>query len=102
MSRMRAPQRRPAGTAEEVFEQPAEPDGDDLPPAAENIVSSRPAAMLGTTRSSDWRFMSTIQTISPSSCTDGSRIASHTAPSSSSASRPASTAVPYPCRPAWC
>ena len=50
------------------------------------MVANRPAAMLGTTRSSDWRFMSTIQTISPSSGTEESRIASQTAPSSSSAS----------------
>ena len=42
--------------------------------------------MLGTTRSSDWRFMSTIQTTSPSSATIGSMIASQQAPSSSSAS----------------
>ena len=36
-------------------------------PAAENIAADPPAAMLGTTRSSDCRFMSMIQTISPSS-----------------------------------
>ena len=42
--------------------------------------------MLGTTRSSDCRLKSTIQTTSPSSATAGSRIASQHAPSSSSAS----------------
>jgi len=55
-------------------------------PAAANMPRSRSAAMPGTTRSSDCRFMSTTQTTSPSSATPGSAIASHTAPSSSSAS----------------
>ena len=68
-------------------------------PAAENIDANRPAAMLGTTRSNDCRFMSTIQTISPSSATDGSRIASHTAPSSSSASPTSEYWRPVPVAP---
>ena len=55
-------------------------------PAAANMPCSRVAPMLGTTRSSDCRFRSTIQTTSPSSPTIGSRIASQHAPSSSSAS----------------
>ena len=55
-------------------------------PAALNMPRSRSAAISGTTRSSDWRFTSTTQTISPSSATPGSTMASQTAPSSSSAS----------------
>ena len=42
--------------------------------------------MSGTTRSSDWRLRSTTHSTSPSRATIGSTIASHTAPSSSSAS----------------
>ncbi|MBB5873510.1 hypothetical protein F4553_006944 [Allocatelliglobosispora scoriae] len=68
-------------------------------PAAANIFSSFPAAMVGTTRSSDWRLRSTIQTISPSSATDGSRIASQIAPSSSSASPTRENCRPVPAPP---
>ena len=42
--------------------------------------------MSGTTRSSDWRLRSTTHSTSPRRATIGSTIASHTAPSSSSAS----------------
>lgn len=55
-------------------------------PAAANMPFSRCAARYGTTRSRDCRLRSTIHTTSPSSATPGSRIASQTAPSSSSAS----------------
>ena len=55
-------------------------------PAASNIEASRPAAMSGTTRSSDWRLRSTTHMTSPSLATIGSAIASQQAPSSSSAS----------------
>ena len=55
-------------------------------PAAANIPSSRAAPIVGTTRSSDWRLRSTTHTTSPSLATIGSSTASHTAPSSSSAS----------------
>ena len=55
-------------------------------PAALNMPRNRSAVISGTTRSSDWRFTSTTQTISPSSATPGSTMASQTAPSSSSAS----------------
>ncbi len=55
-------------------------------PAASNIAARRPAAMSGTTRSSDWRLRSTTHMTSPSLATIGSAIASQQAPSSSSAS----------------
>ena len=55
-------------------------------PAALNMPRSRSAVIIGTTRSSDWRFTSMTQTTSPSSATPGSTMASQTAPSSSSAS----------------
>ena len=45
-------------------------------PAASNIDASRPAAMSGTTRSSDWRLRSTTHRTSPSCATIGSAIAS--------------------------
>ncbi len=55
-------------------------------PAASNIAPTRPAAMSGTTRSSDWRLRSTIHSTSPRRGTIGSTSASQIAPSSSSAS----------------
>ena len=55
-------------------------------PAASNIAARRPAAMSGTTRSSDWRLRSTTHMTSPRRATIGSAIASQHAPSSSSAS----------------
>ena len=55
-------------------------------PAASNIAPIRPAAISGTTRSSDWRLRSTIHSTSPSEGTIGSTSASQIAPSSSSAS----------------
>ncbi len=55
-------------------------------PAAVNMSSSRPAAMSGTTRSSDCRLRSTTHMTSPSLLTIGSATASQHAPSSSSAS----------------
>ena len=55
-------------------------------PAAANIAPIRPAAMSGTTRSSDWRLRSTIHSTSPSDGIIGSTSASQIAPSSSSAS----------------
>src|SRR4051794_41517613 len=45
-------------------------------PAASNIAASRPAAMSGTTRSSDWRLRSTTHITSPRRATIGSAIAS--------------------------
>ncbi len=55
-------------------------------PAAANISRIRLAAMPGTTLSSDCRLRSTIQRTSPNRGTMGSISASHTGPSSSSAS----------------
>ena len=45
-------------------------------PAASNIAARRPAAMSGTTRSSDWRLRSTTHITSPRRATIGSAIAS--------------------------
>ena len=45
-------------------------------PAASNIEASRPAAMSGTTRSSDWRLRSTTHSTSPRCATIGSATAS--------------------------
>ena len=53
---------------------------------ASNMAARRPAAMSGTTRSSDWRLRSTTHSTSPRRATIGSTMASYTAPSSSSAS----------------
>ncbi len=68
-------------------------------PAAANMPCSRGVPMTGTTRSSDCRFRSTIQTISPSSVVIGSMTASHTAPSSSSASPTREYCRPVPAPP---
>ena len=65
-------------------------------PAASNIAPMRPAAMSGTTRSSDWRLRSTIHSTSPRRGTIGSTSASQIAPSSSSASPSSATWRP-PC-----
>ena len=70
-------------------------------PAASNIEASRPAAIWGTMRSSDWRFRSTIQSTSPSCGTTGSTMASQHAPSSSSAS-PSSAICRPPCGTSKC
>ena len=55
-------------------------------PAATNMSRMRPAAMSGTTRSSDCRLRSTIHITSPRRATIGSTRASQIAPSSISAS----------------
>ena len=70
-------------------------------PAASNIPRRRPAAMSGTTRSSDCRLRSTIQSTSPRRATMGSTSASQIAPSSSSASPTSATWRP-PCGTSKC
>ena len=65
-------------------------------PAAWNIAPIRPAAMSGTTRSSDWRLRSTTHITLPRRGVIGSTSASQMAPSSSSASPTSAMLRPQP------
>ena len=71
---------------EERLEQRAVLRREHLPPACGEHRLCLSVVIVGTTRSSDWRFASTIQTSSPRSATCWSITASQIAPSSSSAS----------------